>query len=72
MNLLADEGVDWPIVEQLRRDGHDVIYVAEMEPGIPMILCFSRQMNIKPCLSRKIKITASWCIVEVWLIVVLF
>lgn len=35
MNLLADEGVDRPIVEQLRRDGHDVIYVAEMEPGIP-------------------------------------
>lgn len=35
MNLLADEGVDKPIVEQLRRDGHDVLYVAEMEPGIP-------------------------------------
>ncbi|MCI0698254.1 DUF5615 family PIN-like protein [candidate division KSB1 bacterium] len=35
MNLLADESVDKPIVEQLREDGHDVLYVAEMEPGIP-------------------------------------
>ncbi len=35
MNLLADESVDRPIVEQLRQDGHDVLYVAEMEPGIP-------------------------------------
>lgn len=34
MNFLADEGVDKQIVERLRRDGHDVLYVAEMEPGI--------------------------------------
>lgn len=34
MNFLADEGVDKQIVEQLRTDGHDVLYVAEMEPGI--------------------------------------
>ena len=34
MNLLADESMDKPIVEQLRQDGHDVLYVAEMEPGI--------------------------------------
>lgn len=34
MNLLADEGVDQPIVGRLRRDGHQVWYVAEMEPGI--------------------------------------
>jgi predicted nuclease of predicted toxin-antitoxin system len=32
--LVADEGVDAPIVEALRRDGHDVYYVAEMEPGL--------------------------------------
>jgi predicted nuclease of predicted toxin-antitoxin system len=35
MNLLADEGVDKQIVERLRQDGHDVLYVAEMEPSIP-------------------------------------
>ena len=34
MNLLADEGVDRPIVERLRQDGHYLLYVAEMEPGI--------------------------------------
>lgn len=34
MNLLADEGVERQIVERLRLDGHDVLYVAEMEPGI--------------------------------------
>ncbi len=35
MNLLADEGVDHQIVARLREEGHDVLYVAEMEPGIP-------------------------------------
>jgi predicted nuclease of predicted toxin-antitoxin system len=35
MNLLADESVDKPIVEQLRQNGHAVLYVAEMEPSIP-------------------------------------
>lgn len=34
MNLFADESVDRPIVERLRRDGHDVVYVAELAPGI--------------------------------------
>lgn len=34
MNLLADESVDGPIVERLRRVGHHVRYVAELEPGI--------------------------------------
>ena len=33
MKLLADEGVDRPIVVRLREDGHEVDYVAEMEPG---------------------------------------
>lgn len=34
MNLLADEGIDRQIVDRLRKDGHDVSYIAEMEPGI--------------------------------------
>jgi len=34
MNLLADEGVERQIVERLRQAGHDVWYIAEMEPGI--------------------------------------
>jgi predicted nuclease of predicted toxin-antitoxin system len=34
VNLVADEGVDGHIVAQLRQDGHDVLYIAEMEPSI--------------------------------------
>ncbi len=33
MKVLADENVDWPIVEQLRKNGHTVLYVAEAAPG---------------------------------------
>ncbi len=34
MNFLADEGVDFTVVQRLRSDGHEVVYVAEMDPGI--------------------------------------
>lgn len=34
MRLLADEGVDRPIVERLRADSHELLYVAEFDPGI--------------------------------------
>ena len=34
MNLLADESVDKPIVDRLRRDGHIVLYIAELDPSI--------------------------------------
>ena len=34
MNLLADESVDGPIVGRLRREGHNVFYVAESTPGL--------------------------------------
>lgn len=34
MNLLADESVDRQTVARLRSDGHEIIYVAEMEPGV--------------------------------------
>ncbi len=34
MNFLADESVDKPIVEGLRRQNYIVGYVAEMDPGI--------------------------------------
>ena len=33
MQLLADEGVDCQIVERLRSEGHDVLYMAEADPG---------------------------------------
>jgi len=35
VKFLADENVDKPIVERLRKDGHIVLSVLEMEPSIP-------------------------------------
>jgi hypothetical protein len=34
VRLLVDEGVDVAIVSRLRADGHDVMYVAELAPGV--------------------------------------
>jgi predicted nuclease of predicted toxin-antitoxin system len=34
MKLLADEGVEREVVERLRADGHDRVYVAELAPNI--------------------------------------
>jgi predicted nuclease of predicted toxin-antitoxin system len=34
VRLLADEGVEAAIVARLRADGHDVLYVAELAPGV--------------------------------------
>ncbi len=34
MNVLADEGIDRPIVDGLRQAGQDVVYVAELTPGL--------------------------------------
>ena len=34
MIRVANEGVDRPVVERLRQDDHDVVYVAELSPSI--------------------------------------
>ncbi len=34
MKFLVDESVDRQVVDRLRIDGHEVQYVAEMDPGI--------------------------------------
>lgn len=34
MRLLADESVERAIVERLRQEGYETLYVAELEPGI--------------------------------------
>ena len=34
MNVVADESVDRPVVDRLRRDVHEVLYVAELSPSI--------------------------------------
>lgn len=33
MNFVADESVDKPIVDQLRKNQHDVFFIAEKMPG---------------------------------------
>ena len=33
MNLLADEGIDKPIVDLLRSNGFDIIYILETNQG---------------------------------------
>ncbi|NQT34068.1 DUF5615 family PIN-like protein [bacterium] len=35
MRFLADENVDKSIVDWLRRDGYEVVYIAEISPSIP-------------------------------------
>ena len=34
MNLFADEGLERQIVERLRRDGHQVAWIAELAPSV--------------------------------------
>ena len=34
MNLFADESVERPVVDRLRQDSHDVVFVAELAPSI--------------------------------------
>ena len=42
MNLVADESVDRQVVERLRQDGHEVLYIAESEPGTADALVLER------------------------------
>ncbi len=35
MNFIADESVDQPIVDYLRKNNYTVIAIAEMDPGLP-------------------------------------
>ena len=34
MKIVADESIDKQIVDRLRSDGHDVVFIAELDPGI--------------------------------------
>ena len=42
MILLADENLDRSVIERLRQHGHEVLAVAEMEPGIEDSVVLSR------------------------------
>lgn len=50
MNLLADESVDRQIVERLRKEGHQVLYIAETEPGIPDDVVLQRANEVSALL----------------------
>jgi len=47
VKIVADESVDQQIVDRLRADGHDVLFVAELDPGIDReaVLLQSRHSN---------------------------
>lgn len=47
MKIVADENVDKQIVDRLRANGHTVLWVAELEPGIDdgTVLLQSRELN---------------------------
>ena len=34
MRIVADESIDKQIVDRLRFNGHDVVFIAELDPGI--------------------------------------
>jgi predicted nuclease of predicted toxin-antitoxin system len=47
VRIVADESIDRQIVERLRASGHEVLFIAEMEPGIDdeAVLARSREQD---------------------------
>ena len=47
MKIVADENVDRQIVDRLRSDGHEVFFIAELDPGIDddAVLLKSRELS---------------------------
>ena len=45
MKIVADESIDKQIVDRLRFDGHDVVFIAELDPGIEDEACCSEAAN---------------------------
>jgi predicted nuclease of predicted toxin-antitoxin system len=50
VNLVADESVDGNIVMALRADGHEVMYIAECQPGISDDEVLAYSANLQACL----------------------
>lgn len=61
MSFVADESVDRHIVERLRQDGHQVWYVAEMEPGISDDLVLALANREAALLLTADKDLERWC-----------
>jgi predicted nuclease of predicted toxin-antitoxin system len=47
LKIVADESIDKQIVDRLRSDGYDVVFIAELDPGIEdeAVLLRSRESN---------------------------
>jgi Domain of unknown function (DUF5615) len=62
VKFLADEGVDRQIVAALRQDGHELLYIAELDPESTTPSSWSRQTVSVHSLLLRIKTSASWSI----------
>ncbi|MBN2411515.1 DUF5615 family PIN-like protein [candidate division KSB1 bacterium] len=60
MILLADENIDKEIVDGLRFAGYDVLYVAEMEPGITDEKVMNFVNKLSELLMTLIRILGNW------------
>lgn len=58
MKFLADEGLDFPLVELLRRRGYEVIYAAEEMNGASDVVILERAVKENCICSLRIKILA--------------
>ena len=45
MKIVADENIDREIVDRLRASGHDVLFIAEAEPGVDDQTVLSRSLK---------------------------
>jgi hypothetical protein len=64
--FLADESVDRQIVQAIRRDGYEVISVAETSPGIPDTKVLSRANEAGAVLLTADKTSASLFLGSTW------
>ena len=46
MKIVADENVDKEIVDRLRADGHNVVFITEDDPGIDDQTVLNRSLKI--------------------------
>lgn len=61
MILLADENLDKSVVARLRADGHEVLAVAEMKPGIGDDTVLALANERKALLVTKTRTSENWC-----------
>ena len=71
MTLVADENVDRQIVDSLRARGYEVLFIAELHPGIDDNAVLQRSLRAGAVLLKQIRILATsfsanvWCMLRV-------